>query len=519
MAGRAYPLPPHARRAAAVLFGLLSFTYGYFFWAGNTNENSRLDATRAMVEDQALHINRFTNSVDIIFVRRLPADRAKKPGPARWVFSNKAPGTSLWAAPFWAAFYYGFSWLPDGDRITVAHYLTKSVCLGLATAAAMAFMLLWLWRVTDRPLASVMVALGVGLGTPLFPYALLYFSHTLAAAALFGAFYLAWSAAHDPAAARPWRMAACGALSSSVVVLEYPSAIAAGLFAIYFLYRIRDARLRWAAAAGAALPLAAMLAYQWGISGHFAYVPYQELSPRPTGYVVNPGGLSVIRGTEWDAIPLILFGATRGLFYLCPWLVFGLMGWVAMALRRDLEKEALLFALMTIGMVAFYSITMTRNALWQGGAALGPRFMLVAVPFLALPIAFLPRPVLGAAFPFMLYSVVTMATSSSVDAAFRQEVKDPFFEMVLPSVAANLFTNSPREGFTAHHWMADSLSWNLGGLAGLPPTWRLAPLYAAWIIAGLWLIRLAAAANGAWMGPSNPRFATAPEAKDPLPES
>src|SRR6185369_7396767 len=74
----------------------------------------------------------------------------------------------------------------------------------------------------------------------------------------------------------------------------------------------------------------------------------------------------------------------RGLFFSSPVLVLGLAFLVAMLRRRDLRAEAAVCAAMAL---LFLAVNASFNG-WHGGAAVGPRYLVPAIPFLALPLVF-----------------------------------------------------------------------------------------------------------------------------------
>lgn len=89
-----------------------------------------------------------------------------------------------------------------------------------------------------------------------------------------------------------------------------------------------------------------------------------------------------------------VFLAPRGFLVATPLVVLGLAGLVMMARRKDLRAEAILSAGVFIG---FLMIPMMWGNPW-GGDSPGARYTLPALPFLALPVAFVWRrlPVLSA---------------------------------------------------------------------------------------------------------------------------
>jgi hypothetical protein len=97
-------------------------------------------------------------------------------------------------------------------------------------------------------------------------------------------------------------------------------------------------------------------------------------------------GVLGISTPSLDALWGTTFSPFRGLFVISPWLLLAVPGWLGMR-KRGMRLEALLCA----GIVAAYFIFQISYAFWNGGASVGPRHFLPALPFLVFPIAFIDR--------------------------------------------------------------------------------------------------------------------------------
>jgi len=163
----------------------------------------------------------------------------------------------------------------------------------------------------------------------------------------------------------------------------------------------------------------------------------------------------------------ILWGITgspyRGLFFLSPILLLAIPGFVYLWQERRYRLEALLSFLAVLGFLAFNS----SSSMWWGGFAVGPRYLIPMVPFLAWPlIMFLERhgrswwgkALFGglAALSFVLVWGLTLAGQS-----YPEEIWSfPWRDYALP------------------HLVRGDLARNFGMAAGLPGWWSLAPLAA-----------------------------------------
>jgi hypothetical protein len=132
-------------------------------------------------------------------------------------------------------------------------------------------------------------------------------------------------------------------------------------------------------------PLLALAAYQTAAFG----VPWS------TGYahVANPtfaaGMAHGVLGVGWPrptVLLLLLVGRTRGLLYVAPVLALAFVGLVRGVRAPESRRRAL-----SAGAIVVAFLLMNAGYyMWWGGAALGPRHVIPALPFLCLGFAWLP---------------------------------------------------------------------------------------------------------------------------------
>jgi hypothetical protein len=320
-------------------------------------------------------------------------DHLNQSGDIAWVdgrfYAAKAPGLAFFSLPAYAV-ADALGAVPLGDPTSPppgAHYVSGRTMWNVNLVVVAAFLVLLLlvrWAV-DRSVGSAgtAVALMLGLGTMLLPFAVSYFSHDLAAALGFAAFAVALRERRR----RSLRLvAAAGVLAGLAVVVEYPAAIVAGAVAVYAAVDRPRLRRLVAYAAGALAGVLPLLAFDLWAFG----------SPLRTSYAyavkeLGTSGHDVIGANEEgffgiaqpDAGVLIdLLVSERGLFVLTPITALALAGLTGLA-RRGLRREALLVAGLTAAMLLY-------NASYYlpfGGNTPGPRFLVLLLPFLGLPLA------------------------------------------------------------------------------------------------------------------------------------
>jgi hypothetical protein len=212
-----------------------------------------------------------------------------------------------------------------------------------------------------------------------FTYAQAFYGHIPAAVCIVGAY--ACIVLRDTPDLSNRRLIAIGALLGTAVLLEYPAAFAGLPIALWALALARG-RAVLGGLLGALPPLAILAIYDWLAFGTPFPVGYQHSALWQEQH--DTGFLSLTR-PHWDAIWGISFSPFRGLFFYAPVLLLSVIGtWVALRMPR--QRVATLVALASfVAMFLFVS----SSAMWWGGFAVGPRYLLPALPMLAIPIGVL----------------------------------------------------------------------------------------------------------------------------------
>ncbi len=130
------------------------------------------------------------------------------------------------------------------------------------------------------------------------------------------------------------------------------------------------------------------------------------------------------------ALMLLLFSPARGLFFIMPVFIFSIIGFTKLWKKDDLKREAVLLSVIVIGYLCinagFYG--------WHGGWTFGPRYLVPMLPFLALPMIFVPfrNPwfflLLGISVFQVLLAVVGIPHTP-------EKIFNPIFEIILPLMA------------------------------------------------------------------------------------
>lgn len=478
-----------------ILFLVLLACYVYIFprWA-DPNQNSRLDMVVAIVEDGTFQIDPYVeNTVDYARV-------------GDHYYSDKAPGVAFLGVPIYGglrlaltpALIEKFSELLSGSdafqqtlqedgsgilaqkvRFALAQVLLSFVLAALPSAltGVLIYQVLVHWGIGLWP--SLGAALAYGLLTPAFAYAGAYYGHQLSAMLLFASFYLLQTSVTSRGVQRsprsmPARYFLVGLLLGYSVVTEYPAALVLLVIVAYAILLLmrqgRLADLAWLIVAGM-LVAGLWLIYNWQVFGNPFDLGY---SHSELWQAQHGTGFMSLTFPRWDAAWGISFSTFRGLFFYSPVLLFSLPGYVRWW-KQGKQRAAWWVSLGSIVVMFLFNAS---SIMWWGGFAIGPRYLLPALPFLALA--------LGYGFQqwrfnwlrkmgmlmFVVWSFVAVWGLTLAGQAFPSDtITNPLLGVALPA------------------WRAGDIARNLGALVDLSGVWSLLPLVlAVGILGSLWYL-------------------------------
>jgi len=326
-------------RDTLLMIGLVSlplYLFPHLAFLQHANEMPRMFATEAMARghlyiDDGISTYRYRKRMDIsqsfcLSGQVARALRASGAGPIRssscrpHFYSNKAPGPSAFAVPF-----YRLALLQSritGKRATYAQKLWWSR-LGVSVLSFV-LLLLGLSSVMERldidphPRRATMVAYGTG--SLALVYAVQFMSHELAAAGALVSFALLLRKRLSPAV-----LFGAGLTAGIAVAADYQSALVVAVVFVFGLFRLRHWYDAVIGIAGAALPLGLLAWYHAACFGWPLWTGYEFLVDRSDQALHGTAPLGIV-GPQLHALIASLFSARDGLFFLSPWFIATLPG-------------------------------------------------------------------------------------------------------------------------------------------------------------------------------------------------
>ena len=468
------------RKNAALLAAVIFLSFIYFYEGGGWNQNSRFDLLRAMVEHHTLQIDAYHENTQ---------DKAHFRGH---YYSDKAPGLVFFALPFAQAARPALR----AARIDPASprgefwlsYLVTAWAVALPTALAAACLYFLALRFGASATGAAFGVIVLGLGTPVWAYASLFWSHALVGACLLFAFAAALeisSGEHDFILAL-----AVGLAAGWATVTEYPAAPASAMLALLAFSQAwpRGADARWRVAAGvgigAGVCVVVLFSYLHAAFGGFR-PSYSYYDPNSFSFMQQQGYMGLTYPHP-DRLLKLLFGCARGLFFASPVLLAAPVGlWLLWKQKRFSAP-----ALAATAIVIYYFLFNASFYWWKAGLTFGPRYAGPAIPLLCLGLAVSwdrasiggRRVMIGLAVISVGLSLMVVSTTSQL----AMQDSCPIVHSTWPAFWSGQMAINRDSMLTAAEAGAGYGAFNLGQVLGLYGLASLIPLLALWG-AGAWV--------------------------------
>jgi len=399
------------------------YAFPYYPKIQSANELPRVYLVKAMVDDGTFAID--------AGVKRWGGTADVSPH-GKHQYSNKAPGSSLIVVPFYAAVK-----LVAGEPSLAFTMWLCRVVSGVVPAILF-LVLLWGFLARFAPDENLrrVVLIAYALGSMAMTYAILYFSHQLAAICIASAWILCIGAVDGTRARTRLTLFLAGLLAGAAPLVDYQAAFAGVPVAVYLIVAlirsrppVQVAQLLAITIAGAAIPIAILLAYHAACFG----------SPFRTGYdasttwaVYHQQGFLGITKLRSEAFWGSFFAADNGLFVLSPWVLLALPGGFLLWRRREAGDRATLYVAVAVAVI--FIAFVSSITFWRGGWGVGPRYITAMLPFLLPLVAMalarpVPSPVLGAMCGLVVAAVAIYTLSAVTFPYWPDSIRNPLYEV------------------------------------------------------------------------------------------
>lgn len=470
-------------RSRALLIAIVTFlSYAYFYEGGGWNQNSRFDMVRAILERKTLSIDAYHENTE---------DKALSRGH---YYSDKAPGLVLLALPAAAAARPVLGAVgvdPASPRGLVAiSYAATVFAVALPTALSCACLFLIALQLGSSVNGAAFASLGMGLATPIWAFATLFWGHALAGACLIFAFAAAVGLRESRNGTRDvFGGLVVGLFAGWATVSEYPAAPAAAILAALALAQVWKGGLprRWRTALGVGIGAVACMAvlmfYQYRAFGSAIHPSYSYYQAGAFPWMKH--GYMGLTYPRVDVMLKLLFGCRRGLFFMAPVLVTAPFG-----LRILWKNNSTRYAGMAAAAIAVYYFLFNASFwVWTAGWSYGPRYMAAGVPLLCLGLApswcqatrLWKKALAAMAACGGLFALMAVSTTPQPPDQFHC----PLMEVIIPSFWAGrlALTRGSMLMVAEDIPFGTHGSFNLGQLVGFDGLASLMPLFAMWGLA------------------------------------
>ncbi|HEY6951262.1 MAG TPA: phospholipid carrier-dependent glycosyltransferase, partial [Bacteroidota bacterium] len=243
------------------------------------------------------------------------------------------------------------------------------------------FFFLLVRMMTNSDLASWLVSILLAFGSLLLPYSGTFFSEPLATLFVVLSLYcLVWNDVHPgvPDRQKYLSLVSSGIFLGLAMTVHISAALYGPFFLAYALYPFLRTertvqRFLWVAAlfsAGIVVFLATL--------GYYDYVRFGNIFE--TGRTASAQLQYAAYVAPWRGLYGLLFGSGKGILWFCPAVIAAAVVW------RPFHRQYRFLSYTIITAVLFRVFFLACRSDWHGGFCLGPRYLLMTIPLLTLPL-------------------------------------------------------------------------------------------------------------------------------------
>jgi hypothetical protein len=262
------------------------------------------------------------------------------------------------------------AWANGFTRITANAHLVTFWVSGLPAAALVALLFVHFRREGSGVRDALTLAAGFGLGSLILPYSGVMMNHTMLALCLFGG-WLALSRQNVSNRA----VLAGGGLLGIAFLVDYLAGPLIPFYLVVLIATSRSVRKAGLFLIGPAVSLAVTFAINSLTYSQLLVTSYGLQSRQ---FVTEGLLLGVFHWPQLIRLYWLSVHPFRGLFYCCPVLLIGVVGFLRAVIGRSLHRTGLL----PVFVVAYFVLFNLSFNAWTGGWGIGPRYLVPAIPFL-----------------------------------------------------------------------------------------------------------------------------------------
>ena len=436
-------------KRALLVFVLLAFMYGYYYQDPGANGNSRIGLIFAIVQEGRLTIDSYYNAEGLQTI-----DRALFNGH---YYSDKAIGTSIIGALFYAPLYMLMKLTRHGLSLIYIKYILTLMVIGLPSAFAGSLVYVLCETISGSRLRAYLATLAVALGTMCLPFSAIFFGHQLAAALLFCSFFLIFNLKLKPDLHQKLGyLFLIGLLLGTAFLTEYTTPVIIFPLGLYYLYILRERwSFRWIRLTvmpfvlGASIPVVILMIYNTLCFGNPFSIGYEHLA--------NQFQTSMSQGFLGIGLPrlnvlfYLTFHPAHGLFWQSPVLLMAMVGFFYLWRDKRYRLEGI------IVLIAFISYLLINSgySIWWGGWSFGPRHLIPMLLFLSIPLVLVPRRLI----PLVIILAVISIGQMFIPLAGRTLVPDTYF---IANTHLKFFGYSSIYSFSWQQLLMGNFTSNLG---------------------------------------------------------
>src|SRR4029453_575574 len=331
---------------------------------------------------------------------------------------DKPVGLSVLAVPVYFVLYHagrivGYEW-----SLQALRYVLTILCVTLPTIGFL-FMMDRYWRGLGAP--EWLAGLGLvayALGTIALTYSTQFLGHQLAAVLAFTHFALSREFEGDVAW---WKLLAAGALAGLGAITDYFSAIVHLIIIASYVTKIRPVTAWAPFVAGGAAAFAPLPIYNYLAFGGVTRMSYGQ-EALPVFKELHGTGFFGVTLPRLESIQGLLISPAKGLFWLSPFLLLGIVGIAAAVRDRGRRRDGIVMAA-SVAVIVWLALSVHD---WRAGWTVGPRHMVSMLPFLAtgvvLAVLYWPR----------LAGALAVAGALSAALVFVRTMTLPAFDVNFP---------------------------------------------------------------------------------------